>query len=231
MESTAPRWHVWDTLAQKRGLRHTVYSVNGDEYTGEWENNKKHGKGTQIWHSGAKYDGDWKDGRRHGFGTYSVKVGPDEYRKVYAGAWKNDLYHGYGTCYYQDGGTYNGEWHCGKRSGWGTMNYADKSQYEGEWFDDMRNGQGILTLVNENRYEGYWKDDRKNGPGRFFYLDKGQCYEGTWVDGTAKCGQFFDFERDMAPQPTQYALPKLTLQDPEHVLDEAAMVAMRRQRV
>ena len=38
-----PPWKTWDYLADKRGLRHTVYSVNGDQYTGEWEANLKHG--------------------------------------------------------------------------------------------------------------------------------------------------------------------------------------------
>lgn len=38
-----PPWKTWDYLADKRGLRHTVYSVNGDQYTGEWESNLKHG--------------------------------------------------------------------------------------------------------------------------------------------------------------------------------------------
>jgi len=36
-------WKVWDYKAQKKGLRHTVYSVNEDQYTGEWLNNKKDG--------------------------------------------------------------------------------------------------------------------------------------------------------------------------------------------
>ena len=36
-------WKCSDELAQKKGILHTVYSVNGDEYTGEWLNNKKHG--------------------------------------------------------------------------------------------------------------------------------------------------------------------------------------------
>ena len=39
-----PLWKEWDYQAQKRGVRHTVYSVNGDEYTGEWLDNKKHGE-------------------------------------------------------------------------------------------------------------------------------------------------------------------------------------------
>ena len=39
-----PLWKDWDYLAQKKGIRHTVYSVNGDQYTGEWLDNKKDGK-------------------------------------------------------------------------------------------------------------------------------------------------------------------------------------------
>jgi len=36
-------WKCSDELAQKKGILNTVYSINGDEYTGEWMNNKKHG--------------------------------------------------------------------------------------------------------------------------------------------------------------------------------------------
>ena len=39
-----PLWKEWDSHAQKKGIRHTVYAVNGDEYTGEWLDNKKDGK-------------------------------------------------------------------------------------------------------------------------------------------------------------------------------------------
>ena len=39
-----PLWKKNDYLAQKKGFRNTVYSVNGDEYTGEWLDNLKHGR-------------------------------------------------------------------------------------------------------------------------------------------------------------------------------------------
>jgi hypothetical protein len=42
-KSREPLWKCSDEKANKRGIRHTVFSVNGDEYTGEWLNNKKHG--------------------------------------------------------------------------------------------------------------------------------------------------------------------------------------------
>lgn len=38
-----PLWKEWDRRAQKKGQLNTVYSVNGDHYTGEWNDNKKNG--------------------------------------------------------------------------------------------------------------------------------------------------------------------------------------------
>ena len=38
-----PLWKEWDNTAQKNGSRHAVYSVNGDQYNGEWKDNKKEG--------------------------------------------------------------------------------------------------------------------------------------------------------------------------------------------
>lgn len=40
-----PPWKEADYKANKKGFRNTVYSVNGDEYTGEWSDNLKNGNG------------------------------------------------------------------------------------------------------------------------------------------------------------------------------------------
>ncbi|NXC37447.1 MORN3 protein, partial [Campylorhamphus procurvoides] len=218
-----PLYYEWERKAQKCGLRHTVYAVNGDQYTGEWLNNLKHGKGTQIWkRTGAIYSGDWKFGKRDGYGTYSI---PDpvtkEYRKVYTGWWENGQRTGQGVSFYPNGERYEGEWSDGVRSGWGRMHYQDGSSYEGQWEADQPNGQGMLLLPNGNRYEGGWKDGKKHGPGRYFYLDKGQLLEGTWAEDISKCGVMVDFDRDKAPAPTQYPIPEIELDDPAGVLAEA----------
>ena len=39
-----PNWKEWDKLAQKEGLLAPITAVNGDIYTGEWKDNKKHGQ-------------------------------------------------------------------------------------------------------------------------------------------------------------------------------------------
>lgn len=80
----------------------------------------------------------------------------------------------------------------------------------------------LSVQANGNWYEGSWRDDLKNGNGRFYYADKGQMYEGFWVDGVAKCGTMSDFGRNEAPTPTEYPIPKVesncTLMDRKAVL-------------
>ncbi|PAA54650.1 hypothetical protein BOX15_Mlig019695g1, partial [Macrostomum lignano] len=219
-----PLWKEWDRKADKAGLRNTIYSVRGDEYTGEWEANKKQGRGTQVWKgTGAMYEGDWRDGRRCGFGVYSVPLPNGAgYKKQYSGGWKADKRHGYGENWYGENEYYEGEFYADKRSGWGRMYYADGSVYEGEWLNDQRCGQGMLRLPNENRYEGEWRDDKKNGPGKFYNLSTGQIYEGVWKDDVAKCGAMSDFGREEAANPTQYPISEIKLADTQKVLEDAA---------
>eukprot|EP00163_Fabomonas_tropica_P028243 TRINITY_DN570_c0_g4_i2.p1 TRINITY_DN570_c0_g4~~TRINITY_DN570_c0_g4_i2.p1 ORF type:complete len:194 (+),score=24.85 TRINITY_DN570_c0_g4_i2:614-1195(+) len=82
-------WKARDSLAQKKGSRHTVYATNGEEYTGEWLNNCKHGKGVMIYKNGDKYDGFWEQDRRHGQGSFFVKRGA-RLRLQYTGEWQDD---------------------------------------------------------------------------------------------------------------------------------------------
>ena len=44
----------------------------GDQYVGEYRDNKKHGRGTYTYASGDKYVGEYKDGKRNGQGTYTT---------------------------------------------------------------------------------------------------------------------------------------------------------------
>lgn len=49
-----PLWKEWDQKAQKNGLRHQVYAVNGDCYVGEWKDNMKHGEWGTLRGSGGE---------------------------------------------------------------------------------------------------------------------------------------------------------------------------------
>jgi len=65
----------------------------------------------------------------------------------------------------------------------------------------------VFGEANGNRYEGSWSNGVKSGAGQFFYVDKGQVYEGMWVDDLAKCGQMKDWNRESAPDATQFPIP------------------------
>ena len=43
--------------------------MNGNRYDGNWENDKRYGRGTQSNSNGDEYVGVWKDDMRHGKGT------------------------------------------------------------------------------------------------------------------------------------------------------------------
>uniref|UniRef100_A0A1I8FQ90 MORN repeat-containing protein 3 n=1 Tax=Macrostomum lignano TaxID=282301 RepID=A0A1I8FQ90_9PLAT len=213
-----PLWKEWDRKADKAGLRNTIYSVRGDEYTGEWEANKKQGRGTQVWKgTGAMYEGDWRDGRRCGrFGVYSVPL-PNVLWWL-EGRQAARLRREIGTAKERilRGANFTP---ISAAAAGGRMYYADGSVYEGEWLNDQRCGQGMLRLPNENRYEGEWRD---NGPGKFYYLSTGQIYEGVWKDDVAKCGAYERLRAGGGANPTQYPISEIKLADPQKVLEDAA---------
>ncbi|VUZ46790.1 unnamed protein product [Hymenolepis diminuta] len=146
--STSP---TEEKLAKSRtnGARKCIYSVNGDSYTGEWKDNKKHGRGIQTWKkSGLVYEGYWEDGKRCGSGVLYAVDKNDQRKKIYSGLWKDNKRDGYGENWYRCDEFYEGEWSEDKRSGWGRQYYKDGSMYEGEWLHDKRWGNGMLRLRN-----------------------------------------------------------------------------------
>ncbi|MDA9648853.1 hypothetical protein N9T54_00390 [Alphaproteobacteria bacterium] len=60
---------------------------NGDEYDGDFLNDKKHGKGRYTWKSGSKYEGDWVNGKRTGEGVLTFANG-----KKQEGVFKNSKF-------------------------------------------------------------------------------------------------------------------------------------------
>jgi hypothetical protein len=86
---------------------------SANTYEGEFENDRKHGKGTFIWGaSGNKYEGNFKDDNRHGFGIYTWLDGIK-----YIGYWEDDKMHGQGKMVYPEGDKQVGMYEKGKFKG------------------------------------------------------------------------------------------------------------------
>jgi len=75
----------------------TITYDNGDQYVGEWKDDKYHGQGTYTHgpntkSAGDQYVGEFKNDKRHGQATYTHANG-----NQYVGEWKADMKHGQGT--------------------------------------------------------------------------------------------------------------------------------------
>jgi hypothetical protein len=94
--------------------RGTFNYDNGDQYSGENKDNKKHGKGIftfgpkSEW-AGDQYIGEHEDNKRHGQGTYNFANGDQ-----YIGEFKDDMMHGQGTYTYANGTSDTGIWRNGE---------------------------------------------------------------------------------------------------------------------
>mmetsp|Transcript_15254 Transcript_15254/g.26684 ORF Transcript_15254/g.26684 Transcript_15254/m.26684 type:complete len:376 (+) Transcript_15254:91-1218(+) len=255
-----PLWRKNERSAQKSGTRHTIYWVKknpkyqeyerdgalvsatqpaqfktGATYSGDWLEDCRHGFGTQTSPKGTKYQGDFKNNKRDGTGTL-WKREEGKLVKQYTGEWKSNKRHGLGIHFYTNGDKYEGEWQNGKRHGRGKLFYSNGDQYDGEFVEDERSGLGIMMYANGNWYEGHFDRGVKHGPGRYFFVDTGKVLEAEWVEGSAKCGSYFDAPKDAVPdgfsagisQKQKFTLPRLGLDDPNQVLKDALHVARQK---
>jgi len=155
-----------------------IYPIigKGEEYEGEVEDGKPHGKGIYKKSNGDKYEGDFINGKMNGKGIFYYA---NKHR--YEGEYKDDKKNGKGVFYYANGEKYDGEYKDDKKSGKGIFYYANKDRYEGEYKDDNRNGKGTLWKVDGEKYDGEFKDDKRNGKG-ISYLPNKDRYEGEYKD-------------------------------------------------
>ncbi|KAH9592382.1 Alsin [Schistosoma haematobium] len=172
------------------GIRHgfgTYTDSNGLQYTGQWKNGKKQGKGRLNYTTDGSihYDGEWDSGLRHGYGVYHYSN-----RATYEGQWKDGKRHGEGTMHWSDRDEiYTGSWVDGKQDGLGchawhilrvrTSQYSLPNVYDGQWANGKRNGLGTFHYPNGSKYVGYWKDDLKHGKGTLILKD-GRIFERTF---------------------------------------------------
>lgn len=112
-----------NSRGQKHGNGKMRYD-NGNEYDGQWKNNKRDGKGTTRYASGNVYIGMWKGGKRHGFGVFHISKSGDIYR---------------------------GNWSGGIKSGPGVYEYADGELDVSFYSNDIRVGDGVRWNADRNR--------------------------------------------------------------------------------
>jgi len=145
-----------------------------DIYKGNFEKDHRNGQGIMHYSNRSVYDGTWNNGKRHGTGSYSYSD-----NTKYEGDWVNDKIEGHGVLYTESNKiSYDGQWKDSKKSGKGVM-YNSKGVYEGNFVENEKHGYGIINYPDGRKYEGNWDRDKVSGKGKMYYSN-GSIYEGNW---------------------------------------------------
>lgn len=175
-EKTYTREGQWKNIWDFTGYGSYKYS-NDSIYTGEFVNNKRHGKGklVQTDDKGVEYimDGDWNKDQFTGYGSYKHTKGytkmDSRYPFIYEGNWKNGYFHGKGKFIQIDfDNEYicEGLWNMNKFTGNGAFkNYT--YIYKGDFVNGNWHGYGTLINPRYNistKKTGYWYRNNYLGP-------------------------------------------------------------------
>jgi hypothetical protein len=143
------------------------YWTDGSQYTGNYVNSKKQGRGQYIWPDGNKYIGEWKDNTIDGQGLYIWHDG-----RMYFGDWQNNLMHGFGTYKWLDGRMYHGQYQNDKKHGFGVYVWADGRAYVGDWFEGKQADTRVYILPNGVTRRGIWENGSRKP---WINLDKAEA--------------------------------------------------------
>ena len=165
----------------KHGHGTYVYEGSYFQYEGEWQKNKKHGRGVLTLGDGTRYEGSFSAGEMCGEGT---KLWPDG--ATYTGTFEEGEPHGRGT--FQSpttGEQYCGEWCAGARSGEGTLQLPQQGlSYSGSFLKHRFSGQGTLTdCTSQVRWQGNFDAGCFTGDEANIILPNGVSYHGPVHSG------------------------------------------------
>ncbi|CAF0906417.1 unnamed protein product [Rotaria sordida] len=148
----------------KKERNKTVDYENGDVYKGEIdEHGRPHGKGTYIHHDIAGqvqqgcYVGEWQHDKKHGKGRHRYRNGD-----IYDGLWrdgpyKNDKKNGKGILIYSNGDKYEGMFKDGKRHGTGKYTFKNGEIKEENYMDDWSDNETVsakqTTETTSSQYD------------------------------------------------------------------------------
>jgi hypothetical protein len=154
-------------------------------YTGEWKNDKRHGKGTMEWEDDVTFTGTWENGmlkdglllfKQSGAtydGFFNTKTGNFEDKGRFefqdgfiSGFFRNGLLTGFGEVRRKNGEfIMSGFFKDGKLDGRGCEITKDGNVYKGECSKGLQHGQGSTVFTDESIHTGLYSQGRPFGKG------------------------------------------------------------------
>ena len=142
----------------KKQVTAFLFGPNNDRYEGQFKDGNFNGKGRKYFANGNQYTGDWINDKMTGHGIFTW---PNNSR--YEGQFKDGNFNGKGTKYFASGNRYTGDWINDKMAGHGIFTWPNgdrfEGQFEGQFADSKMNGKGKLYCADGQVQEGMWLND------------------------------------------------------------------------
>lgn len=165
-------------------------NFQGYTYTGEFENGKKHGKGTKIYDQTkgvmeTKFVGIFKDGRMDGEGIMYRKDGSWQ-----EGYFIDDKLQGKGKHHTPEGNIIIGEFYNGAPDGEMKIKYISGTKFNKE------TNKREITFEKGEEYEGFMLNWKQHGEGLLKIPKQNAEISGEWYHGTLSHGQKYWQKKD-----------------------------------
>lgn len=157
----------------RHGYGTYTYESAGFEYTGEWENGVKQGKGILTLKDVFQYDGQFINDEMTGHGTKVWYANNLHSNGEYVGSFINGEYEGAGE-WWQSYDKYEEE-----EEEIRDNNEQKIERYIGEFHANKRHGNGTLFFINGDTYTGTFQQHQFHGVGQY-----------TWKNGSVYNGEF-----------------------------------------
>jgi hypothetical protein len=100
--------------------------------------------------NGDEYEGDYEDGKMHGKGIFKYANG----EATYDGCFKYDKRSGEGKMTYADGDEYDGNWKDGKKHDQVALKYVNSDVYDGYYKDSKKHDKGSYRFAKGPNGDG-----------------------------------------------------------------------------
>lgn len=174
-----------------------IYISDEVKYEGNWKNDKQQGLGKETWNDGTTYIGEFKYGQKTGNGKFKYINGSN-----YTGSFLNNQFHGKGTYVWGDGREYTGDWKFNKIDGEGEFKWPDGRKYTGHYKNDKKDGYGVFEWGDGKKYRGNWIDGKQNGEGEIYNPKDGVWTKGRWKNGRKEDGERMSSNSNWVSQST-----------------------------
>ena len=158
-----------------KGLRYNQEINN--IYKGDFFNGLRHGKG-KDYRNGLKYEGDFNMDKKCGKGKILFESGD-----TYEGEFSNNKFNGYGHYIWaKNKHEYKGNYLDGKFHGEGCYTWGENEYYNGEYVNGIKEGEGELSFKDGKKFFVNFTNGKPDGIGMFQDQDGNRC-EVEFING------------------------------------------------